>query len=169
MTKNEILVVGGILLVIGVAASFNFRSALVKARDVQRKNDLKHIGAALNYYFDDYGAYPESFDGQIAACGDPLSPSPCQWGVDGISDYINPLPIDPLSSRGYQYIYLTNTRNFQLYAALEREVDSEYNLSVVTRQLVCGEKICNFGVGSRDNVKLDQELPEATESATPVP
>lgn len=163
MTKNEILVLGGILLVIGLAANFNFQKAQVLARDVQRKNDLKHIGAALAGFLKDNNFYPDDIEGKIAACGDPETPRACVWAADSIDDYISPLPSDPRANL-YQYLYLSNKRNFQLYAALERTTDAEYSPVIVARGLKCGEKICNFGVGSSGDVSLDLELPELPET-----
>lgn len=163
MTKNEFVVVMGILLAIGLLAAFNFRSSIVKARDVQRKNDLKHVASALNDYFKDVGAYPESRDGKIMACNPVLREDglgynfePCEWGKDKI---VNPLPIDPLSAQGFDYTYISDTRNFQLYAGLERTRDVEYNESIVRRDLRCGPAVCNFGVPSSHKVELDKELP----------
>lgn len=166
MTKSEFLVVLAILLAIGLAASLNFRSASLKARDVQRKNDLRHIRAALSDYFRDVGKYPEASDGKILACGSLEYPSECNWGKDAIPNrkqgeaaYINPLPEDPVRGHGYDYLYFSNTLHFQLLAHLERRQDEEYNKNVYTRGVMCGLKVCNFGVGSTDDVRLDIELP----------
>ncbi len=164
MTKQETLFVGAVLLVTWTFAFFNFRGAEVKARDIQRKNDLKHIAAALNDYRGSVRGYPAAKDGKILACGDEFK-AVCLWGQNAVVDpqnmdkaYIDPLPQDPKADGGFDYTYLSNGRNFQIYASLERKSDNEYNEKVIERNLLCGKKICNFGVGSSNDLPLDQSL-----------
>lgn len=168
MSRNEFFAVTGIIVVLAILAGFNFRSALVKGRDIQRKNDLKHIAAALKDYMKDAGYFPTSENGKILACmEDPSETTVCLWGKHGVPNpenpaqkYINPLPQDPFSGKGYEYFYISNTKNFQIYAHLERESDAEYNERILHRGLWCGQAICNFGVGSSSDVRLEGELPE---------
>lgn len=164
MTRTETVFVGTVLLITWTFAFFNFQGAEVKARDIQRKNDLKHVAAALNDYRNDVRGHSRSADGKILACGDVFE-SVCLWGQNAIVDpqnpekaYIDPLPQDPSAGDGHDYIYLSDGRNFQLYASLERKNDSEYNESIVKRSLLCGKKICNFGVGSSNDILLDRDL-----------
>lgn len=165
MTRNEFLVVLGILFSIILLALPNFSSSKVQARDVQRKNDLKHIRAALNDYFKDFSAYPRAKEGEILACGSPEKLEPCEWAVDTLRDlrdpfyppYIDPLPRDPLHERTYTYI--SNTRNFQIFASLEDKADVEYNERVAKRGIRCGTKICNFGITSSGDINPEEELP----------
>ncbi|MBI2268472.1 MAG: hypothetical protein HYU80_03470 [Candidatus Blackburnbacteria bacterium] len=165
-TKNEILMVGLILTIIWGLALFNFRTSLVRARDVQRKNDLKHIATALNMYLNDFASYPPARDGKIFACGEIEKPSPCEWGKDGIRDitdssyppYIDRIPEDPLApGKKYSYLYVTDGKNFQLFAHLENSKDDEYKEGVARRKLACGSQICNFGVASGDT-PVEKEL-----------
>lgn len=172
MTRNEAIVVGGILFAIGTLTYFNFQKSQVLARDVQRKNDLRHIATALNNYLYDFGFYPLSKDNKIYACGTADDLQPCQWGKDSIRDlhdptyppYIDPLPEDPLAPpKKYQYVYLTNTRDFQLLAHLEDPQDREYNRNVEKRKIMCGpDAICNFAVANGDT-PVDKDLNEMTE------
>lgn len=165
MTRNEFLVVVGILAAIILVALPNFSSSKVQARDVQRKNDLKHIRAALSDYFKDFSAYPRVKDGKILACGTSEKLEPCEWAIDTLRDlrdpaypsYINPLPRDPQHER--TYFYVSNTRNFQIFASLEETRDREYNKRVEERKLPCGKKICNFGVASSNDILPEEELP----------
>lgn len=179
MTKNEFLVVLAMLAAVVLISLPNFQTSRVQARDVQRKNDLKHIRAALENYFKDFNAYPRSRDGRILACGNENELRSCEWGEDLVRDirdpvyppYINPLPRDPLSP-GHSYIYISNTRNFQLFASLEDRDDDEYNKEVAERGLKCGDKVCNFGLTSSRDISIKEELPpenpqEATESGLP--
>lgn len=165
MTRNEFLVVIGILLGIILLALPNFRSSKIQARDVQRINDLKHIRAALADYFKDFSAYPRAKDGKILACGTSETLAPCEWAIDSFGDvrdpgyppYIDPLPRDPLHER--TYFYISNTRNFQLFASLEDSGNVEYNKKVKTKGFLCGTKVCNFGVTDSGDVLPEEELP----------
>lgn len=158
MTKTELKVVIGILLAIAIPGYFNMQQAQVLARDIQRKNDLKHVATALSAYRKDHSTYPESREGKIVACGHDFF-NPCEWGKDPIMNYINPMPEDPYSPhRGIEYLYFSNTRDFQLFAYLERTDDAEFMSGVLKRNLQCGIKICNFGVTSSTDIKPQDEL-----------
>lgn len=167
MSKSEVLMVSTILGFIFLLGFFNLQISERRARDVQRKNDLKHVAAALNSYLYDFGAYPASVDGRIFACGTPEHVRVCVWAADGITDlsdpdyppYINPLPQDPLAStKDYTYIYLSNTRNFQLFASLENSSEAEYNKDVFKRGIKCGSSTCNFGISSIGSPKTPLEV-----------
>jgi len=56
----ELLVVLGIIAVLTGLIAFNFNAARARARDVQRKNDLKELRSALELYKNDSGTYPSS-------------------------------------------------------------------------------------------------------------
>lgn len=66
MKKNgfsliELLVVMGIIAILVALVSFNFNSARARARDLQRKNDLKGVQQALELYRSEHGqAFPSS-------------------------------------------------------------------------------------------------------------
>lgn len=170
MTRQELVVVVVTMLAIIIFGGINMRNAQVLARDIQRKNDLKHVAAALRSYREDIRSYPKSENGKIVACGDQQNPRVCLWGKEGIGDYINPLPEDPLPMPvGYDYTYISNARDFQLFARLERRDDAEYNVKIANRKLACGHGECNFGIASSDDVPLDQELGiyAASDEATP--
>jgi hypothetical protein len=160
MKKQELIFTFITLFIIGVFGYFNMQKAQVLARDIQRKNDLKHIAAALNNYLKDVGEYPPSLDGKLLACTKGQQLSPCDWGRDVLestnSAYLKPTPVDPLAEK-YKYIYISNTHHFQLYASLERSDDVEINKDAIKRGLYCGDNICNFAVASSDT-PVDQEL-----------
>ena len=167
MTRNESVFVVAALLVIGALAFINFQTAEVKARDVQRKNDLRALRGGFNDYFKELGSFPGTQDGKVVACGNPLGTQECIWGADPVVDpenpgkvYIKVLNVDPkASNENYAYVYFSNTRDFQLFAHLERKEDDEYDENIERRGLSCGVKICNFGVGSSDRTPLDRDLP----------
>ncbi len=174
--NRELRFIVGVLLVVGLASIFNFERAYVRSRDVQRKNDLKHIATALASYAYDFGSYPASRDGKILACGIPEQLRPCEWGADGLRDisdlsypaYTDPLPNDPQQSEEKaRYIYKSNTQNFQLFASLENKMDDEYNRKVADLQLPCMGRICNFMVTSNSAIVGVLDEKSATESVLP--
>lgn len=152
LTKNEIIGIGVILLVVSVFAYFNLANSILLARDVQRKNDLKHIATALTQYTNKAGVYPKSSEGKLAACGENLD-SMCRWGIDPLvatdsAVIMERLPNDPSWADSTFYLYRSNTRDFQMYAHLEDKEDSEYKEEIAKQGFLCGNKICNFGLSS---------------------
>lgn len=57
-TLIELLVVISIVSLLSSIVLASLNSARIKGRDAQRKTDLKQIAAALELYYDAYGAYP---------------------------------------------------------------------------------------------------------------
>jgi len=117
----ELLIV---LAIIGVLASFlltNFIGAKARARDAQRKSDLRQIQSALELYRTDQGSYPKDVD--MPACGgsltftDPVTLS--------ITTYIQKMPCDPLSATSYSYIRRGGGSTYALTACLENLNDSQ--------------------------------------------
>lgn len=116
-TLIEMLVVVSIIGILATLVSANLNSARSRARDAERKSDLKNIQTALRIYYNDYGSYPESL------------PS---WGSEwkiGTTVYMATLPKDPLSpTQDYRYTLGTavdtnDTDNFILQACLENKSD----------------------------------------------
>ncbi len=135
-TKQETIALALILLVIFVISFFNFRIALRRGRDNERKNDLSDIAKALDQYKSDNSYYPTT-----------------------LSD-IKSLPKDPATPNGFSYLYKTDGKFFQLYASLEGKTDeAEYNPKIAALNLKCGKFICNFGRAS-GSVPLDKSLEE---------
>ena len=176
-TKQERLVVAGILLLIIVVSLPNFVVAIARARNSQRKNDLGTLKNGLTSFQKDLRAFPlSSQDGRIMACSPTLKEvlgeitieyKPCDWGKDALADemdpefpaYIPTLPQDPKVSEGASYLYFSNGGRFQIYAYLEVGDDDEFNPKVVARGLMCGTKVCSFGVASSDT-PLDKSIEE---------
>ncbi len=173
-TKKEYIGLGAILLVIFAFMFFNFSISERKARDGQRKQDIRDIANALDSYKNDMGGYPESANGKIVGCdtgkknnlGYPILRE-CDWGTEGLVDvsgtkgtkYMPRIPVDPKNSNGMKYYYLSDGRFFQIFAALESSSESEYDKSIVARNLMCGNRVCNFGLAS-SHTPLDKSLEE---------
>ncbi|MBI2065889.1 hypothetical protein HYT60_00040 [Candidatus Woesebacteria bacterium] len=165
-TRQELFAVILILGAIVLASLANFKVSLRRARDVQRKSDVRSVTDALVKYSEDFGPFPLSEDGKIVACKGPETKVDekgritgliaCGWGEDALVDK---LPQDPLFEKGFRYLYLSNGKRFQLYASLEGTDEPEYDPKIIVRKLSCGEFICNFGL-SYGRTPLDKSIEE---------
>ncbi len=110
-TLIELLVSIGILAVLTGLAVFNFNQARVRARDVQRKNDLGQLQKALESYKNDANEYPSS--NYQTALSTPVA-------------YIKNTFTDPRASEwiNYQYLPLLSNKAFYLMACLENTADT---------------------------------------------
>ena len=119
-TLVELLVVVSLIGVLATLVIANLNSARERARDANRKSDLRNIQTALRLYYNDNGRYPASASASIVAC-----PTTCVWGspwTNGSVTYMGTLPDDPLSTQDYQYTYI-NDDSYTLEACLENESD----------------------------------------------
>jgi prepilin-type N-terminal cleavage/methylation domain-containing protein len=161
-TLVELLIVMAIIGVLAALAVGSFRTAQMRGRDAQRKSDLKQIANSLELFYGDYGKYPDSLGGEIAAC--PYNPAlstgtSCTWGssefTDGKTVYFKILSIDPTSPTT-EYVYeLVNSSNqkYRLFARLENPKDQNIISGLVVS---CGSgKTCNFAVTSA-NTSVDE-------------
>lgn len=113
-TLIELLIV---LAIIGTLTSFlmaNFLGARTRARDAQRKADMRQLQAAFELYRADQGSYPAS---PLPTCGTGL--------VSGGTTYIQKVPCDPTSSGQYVYSYTTTGSTYSLVACLENVKDQQ--------------------------------------------
>ena len=150
MKKSEFLWIFLVVLVVIVLTYVNLSAALLRSRDLQRRNDIQAIADGLIAYFEDFSSYPQSsVDGKIMACN-----GPCEWGKDPLRDindpdyppYISTLPADPQSATGASFYYLSSGRVFQLFTSLEGGVTAEeYNAEIAQRNLPCGNRVCSYG------------------------
>ncbi len=188
-TRNEIIGVLVILLVLASVTGYNLSLALRRARDAQRRADVNALVNALVIYNDEFSFVPYARDGKIQACkGEnfnqeiaeitattPFSTDrfrnilePCEWGETKFEDvldsshkpYLERIPQDPKANLGNSYLYLSNGRIFQVYAYLEGEAAEDgYRENIVARNLTCGNNVCNFGK-SIDQVPLEKSIEE---------
>lgn len=115
-TLIELLVVISIIGILATLVTANLTSARSRARDAERKSDLKSLSTALRLYFNDKNAYPPSgyFD---SLWGKP-------WVV-GKTTYMATLPKDPLSTQVYKYEPGVAGDTFVLTACLENSSDAQ--------------------------------------------
>lgn len=127
-TLIELLVIISIATLLSAIIINSLKSVRAKARDARRISDLREIGAALAFYYDDYGKYPAiGWNWSFSDSGG------CNW-IPGLSTYMSGcIPHDPVNSRefsglgpwgggkNYIYGYLFNglTGDYDLVALLE--------------------------------------------------
>lgn len=122
-TLIELLVV---IAIIGALSSIllpNFMGARERARDTQRKNDLKQIQKALEMYKLDQAipSYPSSFPPSFSSLND------CWSSIIGCAGniYMNKFPGDPVSPLIMKYYYAVSGLTYTLGACLENKADSD--------------------------------------------
>lgn len=129
-TLVELLVVIGIMALIMVAIFPNFTGARQRARDNQRKIDVKNIQGALDLYKLDQNPplYPTSGALGTGLCGQCWS-SDSDCGASGGNVYMRKLPCDPGgATTPTPYTYTRNAADnlkYTLTACLENPVDPD--------------------------------------------
>lgn len=125
-TLIELLVVISIIGILATLVAANLNSARNRARDAQRKSDLRSIAAGLRLYYNDKGTYPANdSSGEILGCG-AAGTSVCTWGQSwtvGTTVYMQVVPGDPLTGQTYQYAGAGDT--FTLSSCLENKSDTQ--------------------------------------------
>lgn len=119
-TLIELLVVIAIIGALSALLLPNYMSSRERARDAQRKSDLRQIQKALEMYRQDQSspAYPTA----LPAVGSCWSSGPnCTGNI-----YMNKFPGDPNRSPNNYYYYFNNsTLTYTLCACLENQADPE--------------------------------------------
>lgn len=120
-TLLELMIVIAILGVLASLISGNFLTSLTKGRDARRKADLENVAQALELYYEDKRAYPESLD-----FGQPLCET--EDCVNGERVYMQELPTDPKNSNNYFYQSDDGT-SYNLFACIENANDQGKNVA----------------------------------------
>lgn len=147
-TIVELLIVMGILAVLATFFINGYTGTQRRARDAQRKSDLKQIANSLEIYFNDARRYPVESSGVIAGCPS-TSSTPCTWGsgqfTDGVTIYFKTVPGE--TTTGYTYIYRSDANGtyYRLYARLENPDDPDI---IVVSESGCHASGCNFAITS---------------------
>lgn len=113
-TLIELLIVIAIVGVLATLVMANFLSVRSRARDVQRKADLRQLQSAIEFYRSDRGTYPTS---PLPACGSALS--------FGGTTYMQKIPCDPMNTGQYTYRYTTTGTTYNLISCIENVNDSQ--------------------------------------------
>ena len=123
-TLMELLVVVMIIAILALLGWFFTSKAKDRARDAQRKSDLRQIKTALELYRNVYNQYPtHNSSNQIVACGEPAVA--CSWGeawTRGTMTYMKKLGKDPLPTKSYSY-QRPSSEEYCLIAELEMDDD----------------------------------------------
>jgi type II secretion system protein G len=162
-TLIELLVVISLIGLLSGIVVVNVGGGTVRARDAQRKSDLKQIQAALELYKQDQGNYP-------AYCGEQtrLSTYGQPWIPQLTPEYIATVPRDPknlgdlscfwdgdLQACGktiYVYLYNscdTDNQTYTLCAHLENDKDKSRNHTIGDNAW-WGSWYCNYIVTNPD-------------------
>jgi general secretion pathway protein G len=122
-TLVELLVVIAIIGGLSALLVPNFMGARERARDAQRKSDLKQIQKALEMYRQDQTpiSYPAAAPGnRFGSCNSSFT-NP----LNSTTIYMNKIPCDPLSSTPYYYSVDNNNLTYELCACIENKADSD--------------------------------------------
>ena len=138
-TMIELLVVIAILGLLATVGLVSFRTAQIKGRDAQRKNDLAQIQKALEMYSNDYNHYPTDD-----------YPSSGSFVDEKGTLYMKEMPQDPKFG---SYPYSSDGTFYLLYARLENSQDPCFESGVCKDYgLACGEENCNYAVASPNRI-----------------
>lgn len=100
-TLIELLVVIAIIGLLATLAVVAFGNARKKARDAKRLSDIKQTSKAVELFYDEYGRYPDSSDGNCAYDASFLTGGCLEALVT--EGYFSKLPTDPDSGQQYYY------------------------------------------------------------------
>lgn len=125
-TLIELLIVIAIIGVLSALLMANFIGIRQRARDAQRKADLRQVQSALELYRSDNSSYP-SGNGSISTvlnnCSGSFGNSPACSAT-----YMQKLPSDPLGG-SLIYSYSSGGTTYTLFACLENASDSQKDAS----------------------------------------
>ncbi len=139
-TLLELMIVIVILGVLAGLISGNFINSLKKGRDTRRKEDLQNIQKALELYYEDKKAYPNT---NQLIFGSPLcETNPC----GSTKTYMQLIPKD--TNPACNYYYVSDGTQYQLYSYLENDQDQGPGVKQSGYSNSCGTCTCKFGVSS---------------------
>ena len=136
-TLIELLIVIAIIGVLATLLMVNFVGVRQRARDAQRKSDLRQLQSALEIYRSDNGSYPSGLTSSVGALGNCpansgkcTNPSASCFGNPACTAvYMENLPVDPGGSAYYNignYVYQSaDNATYVLGACLENGADSQ--------------------------------------------
>ena len=131
-TIIELLVV---IAIIGILASFlmvNYIGVRARARDAQRKSDLRQVQSALELYRSDTGTYPPQGlgNGNFNFPGSCATPTAFK-SSDGTVTYMQKIPCDPTNTGNLVYRYKPTIGNFAytITTCLENVKDNQKDAS----------------------------------------
>ncbi len=118
-TLVELLIVISIIGVLTTLLMANFIGVRQRARDAQRKSDLRQVQSAFELFRADQGSYPQL----LPNCSTSIKSPDCST-----STYMKSVPKDPRGSSYYNsgnYYFLSNGTTYTIGACLENPSDSQ--------------------------------------------
>lgn len=115
LTLLELLITIAIVGVISAVGYTTYENGQEKARDAQRKNDLRDIQNALQLYYQDNNLYPTAGSG--------IKSNNASWDTLLSTDYIKTMPKDPKNTSTLFYRYDSPSGN--LTYTLSTDLESE--------------------------------------------
>lgn len=143
-TLIELLIVIAIVGILSTLVIVNLINVRERARDAQRKSDLRQMQSALELYRADQGSYVVDSSAPYKLI------SPCVSGSslkspDCSSTYMQSVPQDPLGNstfNGGDYYYYSDGSTYYLIACLENTSDSQ-GIKNLPGNLPAGSSACS--------------------------
>jgi general secretion pathway protein G len=126
-TLIELLTVIAVIAVLTGILSISYLGVRQRARDAQRKSDLKQIQSALELYRADVDQYPSA--GLLTTCGVAFA------GPSG-AVYMQKIPCDPKNTTA-PYFYNPTTTTYTLASCLENGNDKDKVVTAPAGMTVC--------------------------------
>lgn len=138
-TLIELLIVVAIIGILAALLTNNFVAIRERARDAQRKSDLRQLQSSLELYRSDNGGYPVTSAGvyQLPAgviSGSGNCPNPGSFTYSSVT-YMKKIPCDPIGVSYYNtgdYYYSSDGTNYTLAACVENVNDKDQNVYIST-------------------------------------
>lgn len=126
-TLIELLTVISIIGILTALLTASFIGVRQRARDAQRKSDIKQLQSAMELYRADNDSYPSSATFQTWTCGNPV------MSGGGIT-YMAKMPCDPANNHLYYYYSLGSTTTYDIASCLENTGDKDAVLGDSTHE-----------------------------------
>src|SRR5260221_2524412 len=130
-TLIELLIVVAIIGILAALLMTNFVAIRQRARDAQRKSDLRQMQSSLELYRSDNGAYPITGAG-VYTITQTNCPTPGSFSANNVT-YMQKIPCDPNGTSYYNsgnyYYSSTDGSTYTLAACIENANDTDTNVS----------------------------------------